>query len=234
MAFAIVKAKMYGIQTGAPQRSKGIQVVELELTGANTDIDLDLGDPTGTFWTDAASSSPNCYAAVHSILTNIGANALSFIDVRGAALAAYAQAAVASTSGVTVINSAASAGGNATETMTVTGLLTTDTIVSVDQFVKGAGTYTGPVAFGNASGNAAANNALSVTFDADPGAGAKVKVAVVRSAAGALGTGQYSVAMQNGLPNLTFKSGDAPTSYKLCLTWLCGQSFKPIVNDFEE
>lgn len=67
-----------------------------------------------------------------------------------------------------------SVGGLATESMTITGLQATDTILSVDQSVAGANN-TAITAFG-----APGADTLSVTWSADPGAGAVVKVLVLK------------------------------------------------------
>lgn len=75
---------------------------------------------------------------------------------------------------VLAFTSGASAGGSQTETMTVTGLLASDTILSVDQKTDGSGGKT-IIRYGTP-----ASNALSVTWDADPGSGAVVVVTVKR------------------------------------------------------
>lgn len=71
--------------------------------------------------------------------------------------------------------SAASAGGSATETMTVTGLLATDEIIGVTLKTAGAN----PVSFQSYANQA--NDALDVTFSGDPGVGAIVEVTVKRA-----------------------------------------------------
>jgi hypothetical protein len=53
MAFALSKFKAYGLKTQGPTRVLGQQVVELHITAANTDTDLDIGDNSGTFWSAA-------------------------------------------------------------------------------------------------------------------------------------------------------------------------------------
>lgn len=79
------------------------------------------------------------------------------------------------TSKLVVYESAVSVGGGVTESMTVTGLLGTDTVLAVTGSVKGAN-----AAAVNAFGAPGAG-ALSVTFTADPGAGMKVKVFVLKA-----------------------------------------------------
>jgi hypothetical protein len=74
-----------------------------------------------------------------------------------------------------VSDSAASAGGGATEAMTVEGLKAGDIVTSVSQKVAGAGAGNTVVAYGDA-----ADGSLSVTWDADPGAGAEVRVTFLR------------------------------------------------------
>jgi hypothetical protein len=73
-----------------------------------------------------------------------------------------------------VYTSSASAGGAATEVMTLTGILATDTILAVSQSVPGANNL--PLLGFNTLGN----NALTAVWSADPGAGAVIKVHVKR------------------------------------------------------
>lgn len=76
--------------------------------------------------------------------------------------------------GILTFESSASVGGAATEALTVTGLLSTDTILAVTQKTKGAQNlpllgYT-----------TQANNALTAVWSATPGAGAVILVTVKR------------------------------------------------------
>lgn len=73
-----------------------------------------------------------------------------------------------------VLTSAASVGGAATEVMTLTGLLTTDTILSVSQKTPGASSL--PLL----GYSTQATNHLTAIFSADPGAGAVIVVAIKR------------------------------------------------------
>lgn len=68
--------------------------------------------------------------------------------------------------------SAASAGGAATEALTVTGLGVSDTILAVHQSTKGANNL--PLL----SWSTQANNSLTAIWSANPGAGAVIKVYV--------------------------------------------------------
>lgn len=76
--------------------------------------------------------------------------------------------------GISVITSAAGAGGGATEAMTVTGLLTTDTILAVTQKTEGANDL--PLL----GWSTQAANALTGIWSADPGAGAVIMVLIKR------------------------------------------------------
>ncbi len=78
------------------------------------------------------------------------------------------------TNKVLVITSAAGAGGAATEAMTVTGLLTTDTVLAVTQKTKGANSL--PLL----GWSTQAANALTGIWSADPGAGAVIMVTIKR------------------------------------------------------
>lgn len=57
MAFALTKAEFRSVCFQNPSYKKGIQEVVLTITGANTDIDLDIGDSGGTFWTAAQADA---------------------------------------------------------------------------------------------------------------------------------------------------------------------------------
>lgn len=73
------------------------------------------------------------------------------------------------------IDSAAGAGGAASATLTFTGLLTSDVILGASQKVAGAN-GTALTGF-----NTQASDALTVTWTADPGAGAIVRLAIHRA-----------------------------------------------------
>lgn len=80
---------------------------------------------------------------------------------------------VGAASTITTSLSAATAGGAATQVVTVAGLLTTSRILAVSQSVKGANnlpllSYTNSL-----------NGSLSLIYSADPGAGAKATVSFI-------------------------------------------------------
>jgi len=57
MAFAIAAWKSQIIPAEGPSRGRGVQRVEIDITQANTDVDADLGDLSGTFWGAVGSST---------------------------------------------------------------------------------------------------------------------------------------------------------------------------------
>lgn len=73
------------------------------------------------------------------------------------------------------LDSDASAGGSATESLTVSGLLSSDEIVAFHQKTKG-GLGTAPIAWSNQ-----ADDSLDVEWTGDPGAGAVIRLLVRRS-----------------------------------------------------
>lgn len=75
---------------------------------------------------------------------------------------------------ILVFTSSASSGGSDTEVMTLTGIAATDTILAVSESVKGVNSA--PLL----GYNTLATNALTGVWSADPGAGAVIKVVVLR------------------------------------------------------
>jgi len=58
MAFALTAAYAYpNLIRSATGPRKGDQVIEIEFTGLATDLDLDIGDLSGTFWTAVSAST---------------------------------------------------------------------------------------------------------------------------------------------------------------------------------
>ncbi len=57
MAFALTKAEFRSVEFQNPSFKRGIQEIRLYVTGANTDIDLDIGDIAGTFWVAAVANT---------------------------------------------------------------------------------------------------------------------------------------------------------------------------------
>lgn len=57
MAFALTKFSLQTINNSGTSKYRGIQRAVLNITQANTDTDLDIGDDSGTFWTAALANS---------------------------------------------------------------------------------------------------------------------------------------------------------------------------------
>ena len=53
MAFALTKFSLQFEGTDSAGKYRGRQYATLHITAANTDVDLDIGDDSGTFWTAA-------------------------------------------------------------------------------------------------------------------------------------------------------------------------------------
>lgn len=68
MAFALSKARFYQLQQTSPVNRPNLQVLEFDITRANTDTALDLFSVSGTFWTAAGASG-------------LGAKALSALEL---------------------------------------------------------------------------------------------------------------------------------------------------------
>ena len=128
MTFALTAVKAYGIESSESLQKRFIQRLELKGTGANTDVAYDFGNYAGTFWSavGATGVGPTALSAIKIIQTI----ARSFLSAQGTGLNGYALAP-ASAALATKFLSAASAGGSASETYVVTGLLASDTILAV-------------------------------------------------------------------------------------------------------
>ncbi len=89
MAFAVTKFTAYGRLNSNPTPKRGIQCVELTITGANTDIAYDLATTGGTFWTSAVAHATYggiATAARTFILTTLTAQVGTFVEVLSQAL----------------------------------------------------------------------------------------------------------------------------------------------------
>lgn len=137
MSFALTKFAAYGTNIQSVSSKRGIQVAELTITAANTDIDLDIGDLSpGTFWTAVAGALAT---KAQELLATIVANSRELVAVRGTAF-------------LDRLKTAAAAGAN-----------------------------------------------------------------------------EYAIAVSVKLPNITWHSGDAPTSYVVQLEWLLSDGAFPTV-----
>lgn len=226
MTFALTKVRAFGIEAEEAVNKRYRQVLVLDITAANTDVDLDLGDYSGTFWSAVGGSQPGTTAL--AAIKQIQIAASTYIGVGGSSLAPYAPADSSITQ-ITKYDSTATAGTTgATRTLAVTGLQTTDTILSFTIVEDGAT----PVYVQEAAKTCAVNDQYVVTFSDDPGAGLEGRVMVSKATAvTAVQAGTYQVAMDSTnthLPNILFLSGDAPTSYKLQLEWTLKDAEQPI------
>lgn len=129
--------------------------------GVVTDLDIAFGPSADQ------KSGTGLYGTASQINIAVNGSVVSTITASGISGAG-------SLSNLLALSSTAGAGGAATEVMVVTGLLSTDTILSVSQKTVG----------GNAlpllGFNTQANNALTAVWSADPGAGSVILVAVKR------------------------------------------------------
>lgn len=93
MTIALTRVTANAIPFKGPTRKRGIQVLEIEFTAAATDVDLDIGDRDGTFWTAVDK------AAVLAKIENVLANCNSFLCVKSPQLADRLQTAAAGGNG---------------------------------------------------------------------------------------------------------------------------------------
>lgn len=231
MTLSLQKFKAYGIRCSGATRQHTQQVVEMFITGAASDttwdISADVTGSLGTFWT-AALADP-LYGSLASnalgIIQRLQSNVNDLKMPQAESLTTYTQT---STAAVTVVEllSAAITGGSASVTATVVGLMSTDTIISVDQEVANANSLD-VIAFGSPG-----TGTLPLTYSADPGSGGKVLVSVSRTAASvAPASGQYVYTVTNHLPKYVFASSNAPTSAYLRLNWTMPDGQESITAD---
>lgn len=227
MAFSLSAFEAFPLQVGGAQPRRAIQRCILHIAGTSADVDLDIGDDSGTFWTAAGATDigAGALASLKQIIAQVSKVSGLFCPE----LDAYGVRASADSVVETLdLNSAASAGGNATETFTVTGLLTTDNIISVDIKTMGAN----DVMVDTFPDAAAANNQLQVTFDGDPGVGLVLKVGFTRTSGATLSAGEYSLAYQNSRPNYTLPAASGLTAYTVIIDYLLLPNILPVVVNY--
>ncbi len=168
MTFAVTSVLAYAVEVDEPLTKRFRQFYLLGWTAANTDVLMDLGIYAGTFWTAAGGSTVG--AAALQTLKNIQTSAKSFWNATAEQLVALQKVAGTALQTQT-LDSAATAGGSATETITVTGLPAAAIVVSVEHVSGGTATV-GVTGWGAVTANQIAN----VQFTANPGAGAILRV----------------------------------------------------------
>lgn len=225
MAFVLTKVQTYGIEAEEPLNKRYRQYMILTITAANTDTDLDLGDnqagSLGTFWNavDATATGAGALQAIQDIVTRA-----EYFDSFGGNFMNRAQVDSASTS-IFALNSGTSAGGDANETLTLTGAATGDTVLAVYSRVAATGT----VVLSSAATSIATADQITAVYTGDPGTTAALRVLLSR--AGGTTTpeaGAYTVSYANKTPNITFASGDAPTDYVVVLKWILQPQTAPV------
>lgn len=214
MTIVLTKVTAYGIEASEPLQKRFKQSLILEGTGANTDVTYDFGTYAGTFWTAVGSTEPGISAL--KAVKDINIKAKCFFAAGGTGLNGKV-AADGSIPLVQALTSAVYAGGSATPTLAVTGLLTTDTILGAQQVAKNANSL--PL-IGTAATCAVADQ-YAVVYSADPGATGTVKVVFSRATT-TVQAGTYQLTMDGtnvNIPDILFLTGDAPTAWKFCLEW---------------
>lgn len=223
MTFAVTSVLARGIEYDEGLTKNFKQFLLLGFTAANTDVNMDLGNYSGTFWTAAGASDIGARAL--KTIKSIQTIAKSFWNVESEVMVPLSKGS-ATEAVVQYLDSTATAGGSATETLTFTGLPASAVILSI-QHVSGGTATVGVTGWGSVSADTVAN----VQFTANPGAGAIMRVAYLAVDA-TPNPGQYQVAMDgtnNHLPNILWNSGTAPTSGLLLLSWDLQDNLQPIM-----
>lgn len=97
MAYALSKVEFYGIQVDEAITSRFHQVALLSITGLAADIDLDIGDYSGTFWTAVGGSAIGAKALL--AIKDIQVKADTYISTTSEVLAGKIQVASAPAAG---------------------------------------------------------------------------------------------------------------------------------------
>lgn len=163
MTFALTKVTAYGTEASEALQKRFVQTLILEGTAAATNVDYDIGDYTGTFWTAVGSTSPGTTAL--KAVKDINVAARTFLGAGGTGLNGYVQAD-GSIPQVLSLLSDASIGGAAAEAYTVTGLASAaggDTILSVVPEVGSATGRASLVVLAGTVGGGAATGTATVT-----------------------------------------------------------------------
>jgi len=71
MAFAVTQMKAFGIEAYEGNRKNFEQILTMTITAAVGDVLLDIGAPTGTFWTSVAVLNAASAAVQSAVVTDI-------------------------------------------------------------------------------------------------------------------------------------------------------------------
>jgi hypothetical protein len=101
MAFALVAYHARGVDVAGPSYKRGIQQVVLDITATAADVDLDVGDDSGTFWTEALADSTYGTLATKALasLQRIVAQSAALVAVDSQQLIDRVQSATAGSNG---------------------------------------------------------------------------------------------------------------------------------------
>lgn len=101
MAIALSKFAAYGEHNTDTVKDRGIQVAKFVLTGDAADVDYDISDFTGNFWTAVAASAAGAgakawlranYSQFLSLVTVEGSFAQAYLRAAAVGVGAYTQA----------------------------------------------------------------------------------------------------------------------------------------------
>lgn len=97
MAFALTKFEARGIEIKTPSKKRGVQELCFTISALAADVDLDIGDYAGTFWTAAVANASTgaLAAAVLAILQAHDDNVAALLAVQSEQLIDRIQAAAA-------------------------------------------------------------------------------------------------------------------------------------------
>ncbi len=223
MTFALTAFVADGLEMDEAVTKRFRQRAMFTITAANTNIAVDIGNYTGTFWTAVGGSVVGAIAL--KAIKDIQTRAQAYYWTGGTGLAG--KVPVGSTSLGLVKLTGTVSGGGSSETLTVTGLAkTTDTILAVTQ---GAPNGTATVALTGYDSQDA--NSLKVYFATNPSSAGVVNVLVQRAIGAVAAAGQYVLdlnATNTQIPDITFNSGTAPTAYTIVIEWELANDQQPV------
>ena len=101
MSFALVGFQARSLEVSSPSKVKAVQQVVMNITAAATDVDLDIGDASGTFWTDALADGTygDLASSALTSLTEIAGQSSALVAVQSEQLIDRVQSAAAGNAG---------------------------------------------------------------------------------------------------------------------------------------